>query len=142
VLVLTGMTWLTAAGNLAATGTRIADLEASREALGERRARALISHAAATDPRRLETRANELGFGPPEAVEFVPVTLPGPGTEAQVVRGDSPLGVFLARDGEHVPALAAAAHEIGAVLVASQEPAYGQPPGTDAVALASGADAP
>ena len=134
---LAGVVWLTVAGNLAATGTRIADLESKREALTERRARALVAHAGATDPRRLEVRAAELGFRPPEAVSFVPVTYPiGHPASSEAVRSESPLGVFLARDGKSVPRVAVGAPEVGGVLVSSDHAS------TTSLAMAPGSAAP
>ena len=70
ILTVAGILRLTAAGNLAATGTRIANLEDQRETLRLRRARALADYSFVTDPARLEARAIELGFGPPDHVEF------------------------------------------------------------------------
>jgi hypothetical protein len=123
-LTLSGVLWLTAAGNLAATGTRIAGLESQRATLAERRARALVAHAQATDPWRLEVRARELGFVPPESVAFVAVTQPGGAGPADVVRLDSPLGVYLSREGLTLPSTAPHALEPGGVLVAADEPLF------------------
>jgi hypothetical protein len=69
-LTLAALLRLTAAGDLAATGTRIAALEEQRESLRLRRARALAEHVAVTDPARLEARALAMGFGPPDHIEF------------------------------------------------------------------------
>jgi hypothetical protein len=118
-LTAAGMIWLTAAGTLSATGTRIANLESERVQLVERRSRALVAHAAATDPLHLESRARALGFGPPEAVSFLTVPAHLSHLRADAVLEDSPLGLLLAGGGVRVERLTARPPEPGGVVIAT-----------------------
>jgi len=72
-LVGAGLIWLSLSSELAATGRRIAALDAERADLLERRAVVLTAFAAATDPRALERAAVRQGFGPGVAVEYLGV---------------------------------------------------------------------
>lgn len=65
-LGLTGasLVWLSLSSRMTAAGHEIAMLEAARGQLIEQRIAALLSHAAATDPRRVLARAEALGFQP------------------------------------------------------------------------------
>ncbi len=139
-LTAAGLFWLTAAGNLAATGTRIARLEVRREALQERRSRALVAHALATDPRAVEARARNLGFGPPSAVEYIAApSTSGAGAAGLGVRPHSPLGVLLAREHGATPAQPDAPGVVERLLTASLRPAAAH--AQDIVATHAGATA-
>ena len=98
-LVVTGagLLWLSQSSSLAATGRRIADLQAERSGLLERRTAALIAHARVTDPRAMAARADELGFGPAAHVAFLPVYTGAPLTQplASVGSPSGPLSIVL-----------------------------------------------
>ncbi len=82
-LTCAGLVWLKQSSALTAAGRRIYVLELRRQDLLEQRAELLAAHAVATDPRRLDERASQLGFGPTDRVEYLPVEQPfdlsGPG---------------------------------------------------------------
>jgi hypothetical protein len=101
-LLAAGLVWLTVAGDLAATGRRIAELEHTRQELKLRRAHALSEHALITDPARLEERARELGFRPPDHVEFLSAD-PAILGRAPEILPHSPLSVLTAREREVTP---------------------------------------
>lgn len=62
ILLSAGLLWLSQSSALATTGQRIYELDRERRSLLERRSEAMLSYAAATDPRQLEERAIALGF--------------------------------------------------------------------------------
>jgi hypothetical protein len=101
-LIAGGLLWLTVAGDLSATGRRIADLEHARQELKLRRAHALSEHAYITDPARLEERARELGFRPPDHVEFLTAD-PSILGRAPEILPHSPLSVLTARERHVTP---------------------------------------
>jgi hypothetical protein len=127
-LTVAAVLWLTAAGNLSATGTRIARLEAERTGLAERRARALVAYAAATDPTRLEKRAREMGFKPADEVTFLPVSVPELHRDPRL-DPNSPLGLLTASGPATTPT------QLGAEAAAAGLPPAGE------LALAAGAPA-
>lgn len=63
-LTSASLVWLSLSSRMAAAGHEIATLEAARGQLIEQRITALLSHAAATDPERVMSRAKALGFQP------------------------------------------------------------------------------
>ena len=70
---IAGLLWLGLAGKQAAIGRHIASLDSERRDLLERRVVALLDHAEATSPERLEARAEALGFVRHAPVVHVPV---------------------------------------------------------------------
>jgi hypothetical protein len=98
LLVSAGLVWLALTSELAATGRRIAELDAQRGDLLERRSVALAAYAAATDPRALGRAATAQGFGPPTyAVEYLGVAVaPVASGPARDARPGSPLDIMRA----------------------------------------------
>lgn len=93
-LTLAGLLWLHQNSVLDATGRRIFEMEAQRQVLLERRAALLVAHAAATDPRHLDVRARQLGFGSAQDVEYVGIDLFADGTvRTFAVAASSPLAL-------------------------------------------------
>jgi hypothetical protein len=117
-----GLLWLTVAGDLAAAGRRIADLEHHSQELKLRRAHALAEHASITDPARLEERALELGFRPPDHVEFLSAD-PAILGRAPDILPHSPLHVLTARERDVTPTQPGADGVVGRLLSAGARPA-------------------
>ena len=74
MIVVCGLLFLSQTSQLAATGRHISDLEDERQALLERRVRALMRHAEASNPIRLQERAEEMGYMRNDRVELVPAS--------------------------------------------------------------------
>lgn len=110
-LVSAGFVWLALTSELAATGRRIAELDARRGDLLERRSVALAAYAAATDPRALGRAAAAQGFGPPTyAVEYLGVAMaPVASGPARDARPGSPLDIMRAASVVKDPGAAGAA---------------------------------
>jgi len=128
--------WLSLSSELAATGRRIAALDAERAALLEARALALSGYAAAGDPRVLARLAVEQGFGPgaPAAPVGVPPESLAGGAMAEV-DARSPLAIMR-------QASAAAADRPGSTAPGDDMPALLMTVGAAAPAYADEIDAP
>ncbi len=130
VLVGAGLAWLYLTSEIAATGRRIAVLDAERGDLLERRAVVLAAYAARTDPRALSAAATAQGFGPPtHAVQYLDVS-------AAVVAGGAPHD---ARPGSPLDIMQAAASEPGTSV---NPPADGSLADLPAMLLSVGAAEP
>jgi|GEM_PF-6471468 hypothetical protein len=71
MLSLAGILWLNQSSSLSSCGRRIANLQAQRSRLLERRSEALIKFSEATSPEYRERRARALGFAPARELEYV-----------------------------------------------------------------------
>lgn len=72
-LTAASLLWLGLSSRMTAAGHRIAALDATRGQLVEARISALLRHAAATDSRRIQARAQALGFQPVSAARHLTV---------------------------------------------------------------------
>lgn len=72
-LTAASLLWLGLSSRMTAAGHRIAALDATRGQLVEARISVLLRHAAATDSRRIQARAQALGFQPVSATRQLTV---------------------------------------------------------------------
>lgn len=87
-VTLAGLIWLGLSGFQAAAGRQISRLDGERQDLLERRVVALIQQAEASDPKRMEARAEALGFSALGAASFTPLPVADP----SLLRARGPIG--------------------------------------------------